>query len=193
MPRALPVVLVLAVLSLATPVPAHAVLITVNFTFQGYFDDPLYQGDQFSGSFSFDSSIVPAPGTGFVNVGSFNNTTTDYASSIDFTFNGTTWTENNAGLVQLQFDNGQLHGWVLKGDAPGDNFQLSSTEPDFILHSFSGGTGYGYSHPGTSYGSFGTVTWTVTTSDGSAPEPTSWMLLGGALVGLVGVRRGARK
>jgi hypothetical protein len=67
MSRSLPVVLALALLSLAVAAPAHAVLYTVNFMVTGDLNDPVNAGLNQSGSFSFDSSIIP-PGGGTVHL-----------------------------------------------------------------------------------------------------------------------------
>ena len=112
--RALPVVLVLAVLSLAIALPAHAVLITVNFTVTADADDPVNAGATANGSFSFDSSII-LPGVAH-----------SYAvldpSGLNFTWTGTTWTDANASIGSG--DNIVFHG--LTFDAAGAGPRLET-------------------------------------------------------------------
>ena len=183
--RALPVMLVLAVLSLAHAVPAKAVLITVNFNAAGIS----------SGTFTFDSSIVD-PGNPVGDV----NGSTDLASSISITDTfGQTWTSANAGVNYLAFDSsGNLTEWILGGDVDGINNVGVPFVADFRVNVLSGGSiGEAQSASGLYILNLNTVTWSFSPQPpydgGAAPEPASWLLLGGALVGLVGVRRRARK
>lgn len=187
--RALPVVLVLAA-ALAFAVPAHAVLITVNFTVTADADDPVNAGTTANGSFSFDSSII-LPGVA-------HSLVVLDPSGLNFTWTGTTWTDANASIGSgdsivfhgLSFDAaGNLVGWTALGDPGGKAVVVDEAGPDdfTILH----GTAFLYHDQGQTSFYEGSITWS--TSTGSASEPASWLLLGGALVGLVGVRRRARK
>ena len=186
--RALPVVLVLAVLSLAFTVPAQAILITVNFTVTAAAGDPVNAGAIANGSFSFDSSIIP-PGGG--NVGVLD------PSGLSFTWTGTTWTDANARLGSgdalfdaLIFDAaGNLASWSAFGDPSDRLLETDLTAPDDF--SIINGVAFLYHNQGQASFFEGSITWS--TSTGSAPEPASWLLLGAALVGLVGVRRSATK
>ena len=190
--RALPVVLVLAVLSLAVAaVPAHAVLITVNFTVQADAGDPVDPNATANGNFTFDSSLIPVSGNG--SVGGVVDTS-ERASSISFTWAGTTWTTANATVNELSFTNGQLMGWGFHGDLdPSGIFGISALDgvPDIDLGPFSFNA-YDHSLSAQVY-HFRNLSWTVDYGTSGAPEPASWLLLCGALVGLVGVRQRARK
>jgi hypothetical protein len=137
MSRNLLVALALAVLSLAAAAPAHAVLITVNFTVTSAPNDPSFPGaggTTSSGSFTFDSSVIPSsPGTVLAPP--------DLATGISFTWGGNTWTENGAGLYSLTFASQGtwevqpglfLTDWALAGDIFGTG--LANITPDFLVN-----------------------------------------------------------
>src|SRR5262245_42462640 len=98
MRRVLPVV-VLAVLSLAFAAPAQAFVYSVVFTVQGSASDPVYGSATATGSFSFDSSLLPSvlPGTAF-------NASGLGISAINFTWAGHTWSKADADAIALTFD-----------------------------------------------------------------------------------------
>ena len=184
--RSLPAVLVLTLLSLAFAGPAHAILITVNFT-----------GANASGNFTFDSAIIA---TGGGTVGALNGLT-DYASSISVTdFYGQTWDSSNAGVNYMTFDAANnLTGWVLGGDVNGigGSTILFLTNPFAIdVHVFTDLGGVSEASNGGNAQGGGSFTWSFSPQppydSGAAPGPASWLLLSGALVGLVRVRRRVR-
>lgn len=168
----------LALLSLVVATPAYAVLITVNFTVTGDPNDSANAGVSATGSFSFDSSIIPQGG-GIIPPGA--------TTGFNLTWDGTTWTEANASLVTLEFNSSkELIAFNAFGDVAGnllftqpfavDDFRILG--PEFV-YSREGDTGVTYT---------GSITWTTTTGD--APEPSAWMLLAAGLPALVGsIRR----
>jgi hypothetical protein len=183
MSRSVPFLAVLAGLSLALAAPAHAVLITVNFTLavDASSTDLPNAGTSTNGSFTFDSSLIPAGG-GSLSPG-------PYESSINFTFDGTAWTSANADVYNLQFDSsGNLTAWRL-GGAPGGATNISAfNNADDIL--FTGGTTMSYAKQGNTTRIFaGNLTWSVDSGTQTAPEPASWLLLVGGILGVAGVRR----
>jgi hypothetical protein len=184
------VAFVLTSLSLALAGPAHAVLITVNFTVTADPTDPVNSGATANGSFSFDSSIIPPGGGGLAEpiptVAGFN-----------LTWDGTSWDDattsfgaidGNPVLNGMHFDSsGNMTNWVVFSDPGG----VLPSDPDhFRIFAFGGSGEFQYHNFGTADGFIGTVTWSTTT--GSVPEPSSWMLLGAGFLGMMGVVRRIR-
>ena len=185
MTRTVLAALALTLLSVALAVPAHAVLITVHFTVTGAADDPVNAGVTANGSFSFDSSVVPVGGGEVFN---------PVVSGFDLTWDGTSWTDANASVSYLAFDaGGDLTTMQLHGNPFGGFMLLNPTVDDFGVYIGGGSLVFDYTREGVDgVGYRGTFSYTVST--GSAPEPASWMLLGGALLGVVGaVRRPSRR
>ena len=189
MPRLVPVLLAVLAVSIFA-VPAHAVLITVDFSVTG--TDPVNNGITASGSFSFDSSIIPAGG------GTIQEFGVGLESDLLFVWDGTTWDESNAGVPVLTFDSNGVLTDFLVGGAPGgfDSIGMNGTgnhPDDFFLYTVTGNNRYarnGDTNSGTlnAY-AFSNVTWSVRSE--SAPEPSAWALLGVGLLGLSMARRRA--
>ena len=184
--RALSVVPVLAVVSLAVAAsPAQAILITVNFS-----------SSIGSGSFSYDDAIVVLGGA----VGSLGGST-DLASNISFSGGAGVWDSGNAGVNYLQFDAaGGLIGWQLGGDVNGIGSTGSGGTDFYVRTSPDFGDAFDYridqgflTIGGSGSAAYNTDVVTYTVEQQAAPEPAAWMLLSGALVGLVTVRRRVRK
>ena len=182
MSRSLPVALALALLSLAVAVPAQAIVYSITFTVLADPADAAHVGQTATGSFSFDGSIIPLGGGTVVSPALTN---------VNFSWDGTTWTDANAGSFYLGFDaGGNLTNWFLGGDpttvsgidgSPGapDDFWVKVAFSDFTYHDDS--------TPSTTI-LYGTLTsWSVST--GNAPEPGTFALLGPGLLALGLVRR----
>lgn len=194
MSRRIASLLVLAALSLAMAAPAQAVLITVNFSVTGNNAlDLANQGVTSNGSFTFDSSLIPAGGG--TPAGPF-----PYESSISFSWDGTTWTSANADVTYLAFDaQGQLTAWRLGGSPSTSSAIGAFANADDVQFNTDNLASFSYTHQGNTVNVFGVtgMTWTVDygqtggngDTGGSAPEPTTWMLLLGGVLGAMSIRR----
>jgi hypothetical protein len=138
------VVLLLLPLTLFAGLPAAALaesdLITVNFTVTGHDPaDPVLLGVTASGSFSFESSIIPPSGGEVLDA---------TVTSIDFTWDGVTWSDANAGLRLTFNPGGKITHWILGGDLNGigsisagdanqpNDFWIDSTVMQIVYHRY---------------------------------------------------------
>lgn len=110
-------VLLLA-LGLLAPIPAGAIPTTISFTFSG----PGTGNQPVTGSFSFDSTILPSTG--------FLAPVTD-PWAISFTFDGHTFTTADAALNLLVDGSGNLSAWSLYS-TPNNN----TVAPGFTLDGY---------------------------------------------------------
>jgi hypothetical protein len=186
MNRVLLSLLALLVLAfVALPNTAHAYLITVNFAVTGDAADPLHGSDTGSGSFSFDSSLIPSslPGGPSDTVNGLDVT------SLDFTWAGHTYSTADADVYALSFDSsGKLTGFALGGSVNGLT-GIAANVDDFRMNA----AGWMYTYPGAVNvwgfpGDILEVNWTV--DYGQAPEPGSLALVAPFLaLGLIRRRR----
>jgi hypothetical protein len=168
--------LAFALFTILAVAPAHAVLITVNFTVAGAANDPVNAGTTASGSFSFDSSIIPPAGGTLLS---------PVTSGFNFTWDGTSWTDATASCLEIEFDAaGNLTRWYMYGD-PSDSFMITFPDPvdDFQMSASSSGSEFRYVREGAELTYRSTLTYTIDT--GSAPEPTPWMLAGVGLLAMM--------
>ena len=125
----------------------------------------------YSGSFSFDSSIID-PGQLVLGTG--------LLTAVDFTFNGVSYNASNANTGYLRFDpNGALTQFCFGNDADAEGCQVVFGFNTFYV------TGTGFSYTLTdALGGSGDTTFSLAT-----PEPSSLMLLGTGVLGLAGMAR----
>lgn len=195
--------LVAALLMLVVASPAHADTYTkANFS-AGIFGgnanvrdplrDPFFPSDTFAGSFVYDNNLVPASGSGFVNVlmsGFPDSANIPAADAFKFTFGSYVFTLANDPLAMIQYNNGKFNGFVYN-----TTFNFEGTN---YLFSLNGGTlkvvseadpfGQPYINGYVNIGNqslTGATTYVPTADPGAVPEPAMWamMLLGFGLVG----------
>ena len=176
--------LAVALFTVLVVTPAHAVLITVNFTVTGASSDPVNAAATASGSFSFDSSIIP-PAGGIV--------LDPVTSGFNFSWDGTSWTDANASSLEIEFDAaGNVLFWYMYGD-PNGSFMMNSPNPvdDFQMAASPGGSEFRYTREGDELTYRSSMTYTIDT--GSAPEPAPWMLAGAGLLAMISTARRSRR
>src|SRR5262245_24665597 len=145
--------------------------ITVDFTVAADPEDLVNVGTTGTGTFSFDSSLIPAGG------GSLFTERGLGATSIAFSWDGTSWTRANADLFALLFaSDGTLLDWGLGGE-PGFTTISYSSFPDFMLSTQGFPFLYSDDMTATRGGLFAgqLANWSVEAAHVS--EPTSLMLL----------------
>lgn len=167
------------------------------FAGNGYFG-----GQTFSGSFVFDDQLVPAAGSGFVNV--FPASFPDAANipsedQFSFNFGSLLFTAAGADLFGIQYNNGNFNGFVLIDEFAfqGRNFQLNIQGGSLSVYEIISGSPTftslvnGYINIGNT-ALTGRTPFVPTAVTGAVPEPTTWamMLVG---FGAIGVAMRLRK
>jgi hypothetical protein len=179
MSRSLLLALALAILSLAVAAPANAILYMVNFTVTGAADDPVNNGVTSSGSFSFDSSILPVGGGDVLNPAT---------SGFNLTWDGTSWTDANTSTYLLTSNsNGDLTDLSLFGDPSAGLMLLNPSVDDFIFFGFSSPS-FHYTREGVDLNYVGSITYSVT-KGGAVPEPGMLALFAPGLLAFGLIRR----
>ncbi len=182
---------IVLLVGVAPPRPAHAVLITIDFTIPTNWRDPFNLAQPASGWFTFESDLVQNA-EGEWNSGSGIG----LLAEASFTLGGHTFTTPEIGLLWMQLSDIQgatiVTGWRLQ------SLPLS----DFATDGFALLAGYSPGNPGGDYFIGGAQYWNAsgmyfpdegTYSQTMVPEPQVLSLLGPALLPLVLIRRRKRR
>ncbi len=175
------VAILLVAAGIAIPTPSYSTLIRIDFSFP-YLPDPGGPSEIATGTFSFDSSLLPSPGTWASDWSSGLG-----ASSLSLTLFGHAFTTADADLCALNTDaQGLLHIWSL-GSLPNTMTVAPGFTIDALYQPIPGGGGGmevtlwdPLGHSTTSTG-----TWKMS----SVPEPTTLALLGLGVLGIGLARR----
>lgn len=157
--------------------------VSAPFTTNGFF-----QGQTFTGNFVFANELVPAPGSGFVNVlaSSFPDIANIPAADLfKFNFGSLTFTAADADApFAIQYLNGQFNGFFFLNNFQfaGGNYQLKVDGGSFqVFQEVNGNpTGNslmnGYVNIGNSSVTGGSP-FTPTSPTAPVPEPSTWMMM----------------
>ncbi|AJA09200.1 Putative secreted protein [Sphingopyxis fribergensis] len=157
--------------------------------------NPYFPSDPFSGSFVYDNNLVPAAGTGFVNV--MINSYPDIAAisaadAFKFDFGSYVFTLADDPLAMIQYNNGQFNGFVFNTTFAfeGANYLFNLNGGTLTVRSEADPFGQPYINGYTNIGNgslTGQTAYTPSTAPpvGAVPEPSTWamMLLGFGFVG----------
>jgi hypothetical protein len=171
---------VVTVLLFAAAPMSSAEPITIRFTL---IPDPAdrINLDPSHGTFTFDSSIIPAGG------GEVMDDAARLASDISFRWGSTMWTEENAGVVFLRFlPSGQVHDFRF-GGAPNGVLAIFHTPIDDF---WGNSVVMNYTLLGQAHEHFFTAL--VSSPDIPVPEPATFLLFGAGAAYLVRRRSGSR-
>lgn len=157
-----------------------------------------FPGQTFSGSFVFDNNLIPAAGSGYVNV--FGNSFPDYANipAADlFTFNFGPLTFNAASPAAVQYNNGNFNGFFYVSDFAfqGGNYQLQIQGGSISVVALDNQGNPGFNSLVNGYINIGNnavtdqAPYVPVVAGGAVPEPATWAMLIFGFAGIAGSMR----
>ncbi|MBV8238252.1 MAG: PEPxxWA-CTERM sorting domain-containing protein [Sphingomonas sp.] len=168
------------------------------FSGNGYFP-----GQTFSGSFVFDNDLIPAAGSGFVNVlaNSFPDAANIPASDqFVFNFGGLTFTAANAiAPMAIQYNNGKFNGFFYLANFAfqGAQYQLQIQGGSLSVVALDAQNNPTFNNLVNGYVNIGDASVTNITSyvpvtgpgGGGVPEPATWAMMMLGMFGIGGALR----
>jgi len=162
-----------------------------NANVSGPFSGVVFPGETFAGTFVYDNQLVPAAGSGFVNVNL--SSFPDVVPGITFIVNGNSFTVNDPNAA-IQYNNGHFNGFNFNYDFAfaNDIYELKVSGGSLSVVLASDPLGHSFVNGYVNIGDSSLTGQTPFIPQVAAvPEPSTWamMIFGFAGVGFMAYRR----